>query len=63
MTEKPVLKLSDFDHLFQVRCNAIGMAIGAMLSQEDKSVAYFSEKLNEAIQKYSSYEKEFYAIV
>ena len=26
-------------------------------------MAYFSEKLNEARRKYSSYEKEFYAIV
>ena len=63
MTEKHVLKLPDFDHLFQVRCDVSCTAIGAMLSQEDKSVAYFHEKLNEARQKYSSYEKEFYAIV
>ena len=63
VTEKPVLKLLDFDHLFQVRCDASGMAIGVVLGQEDKSVAYFSEKLNEAKQKYSSYEKEFYAII
>ena len=63
MTEKPVLKLPDFDHLFQARCDASSTTIGAMLSQEDKLVAYFSEKLNEARHKYSSYEKEFYAIV
>ena len=48
MTKKLVLKLSDFDHLFQVRCDASGMAIGSILSQEDKLVAYFNEKLNEA---------------
>ena len=58
-----MLKLPDFDHLFQVRCDASGTAIGTVLIQEDKPVAYFSEKLNEAIHKYSSYEKEFYAIV
>lgn len=63
VTKKHVLNLPDFDSLFQVRCDASGTAIGAMLRQEDKSVAYFSEKLNEARQKYSSYEKEFYAIV
>ena len=61
--EKYVLKFLDFDHLFQVRCDASGTAIGVVLSQEDKPVAYFSEKLNDARQKYSAYEKEFYAIV
>ena len=58
-----MLKLLDFDHLFQVRCDASGMAIGAVLSQEDKSMDYFSEKFNEARHKYSSYKKDFYAIV
>jgi hypothetical protein len=34
-----------------------------VLSQEDRPVAFFSEKLNESRQKYSSYDKEFYAVV
>ena len=33
------------------------------MSQEQRPIAYFSEKLDEAKQKYSSYDKEFYAIV
>ena len=63
ITKQPVLKLPDFNHPFQGKCDAIGVAIGVVLSQEDKPIAYFSEKLNDAKKKYSSYDKGFYAIV
>jgi len=33
-----------------------------VLSQESHLVAYFSEKLNDARQQYSTYDKEFYMV-
>ena len=61
--KQPFLALIDFNKVFQEDCDASGSAIGVVLSQEGKPIAYFSENLNDAKKKYSIYDQEFYAIV
>jgi hypothetical protein len=59
-TEKLVLSLPNFGKVFQVDCDANITMIGAILTQEDKSISLFREKLNVIENKYSMYDQEFY---
>ena len=59
----PLLVLPNFSKTFEIECDALGVGIGAILMQEGKPIAYFSEKLNGDALNYLIYDKEMYALV
>ena len=63
LTIAPILVLPDFHQPFELHSDVSKVGIGAVLSQNSKPVAYFSEKLSGARLRYSTYDVEFYAVV
>ena len=63
LTSAPLLALPNFSKIFKIKCDASGLGIGAILMQDGRPIAYFSEKLNGASLKYPTYEKEMYDLV
>ncbi|MCO5546616.1 hypothetical protein L7F22_000046 [Adiantum nelumboides] len=63
LTSQPVLVLPDLSKPFEVKCDACGDCLGAVLLQEGHAIAYESRRLSSNEQILGIYEKELLAVL
>ena len=63
LSSPPVLKFPEFDKLFEVYTDASDFAIGGVLMQNGRSIAYESKKLDGCQRRWPTHEKEFFVVV
>ncbi|GFX03400.1 retrovirus-related Pol polyprotein from transposon opus [Trichonephila clavipes] len=63
ITEAPVLKLPDFNKPFELFTDASSIRIGAVLIQEQRSIAFALRTLNSAEKNYTVTERECLAVI
>ncbi|XP_061370669.1 uncharacterized protein LOC133313296 [Gastrolobium bilobum] len=62
LSHAPVLALPNFAEPFVLTTDASGTGVGAVLSQRDQPIAFFSRKMSPKIQQSSTYVRELFAI-
>nr|CAD1823346.1 unnamed protein product [Ananas comosus var. bracteatus] len=60
--EAPVLALPNLQRPFELEADASGYAIGAVLMQDGRPIAYYSEMFQGAQKNYPTYDKELLAL-
>ena len=63
ISSAPVLALLDLRQPFEIQTDASDYAMGAVLLQHGKPIAFHSETFNGAVVNYPTYDKELYALV
>eukprot|EP01018_Ginkgo_biloba_P010340 Gb_18721 [translate_table: standard] len=62
-TEAPILTLPDTAKPFTLYTDASGIAVGAVLTQEGKVIAYERRKMNDAERRYPIFDQELLAVI
>lgn len=59
----PILQLPNFSKPLVLETDASGVGIGAILSQDNHPIAYFSKKLSSSMQRKSIYIRELFVVI
>jgi hypothetical protein len=63
LVKAPVLKLPNFDKDFEIHSDAFDFAIGGVIVQDGRPVAFESKKLSETERRWPTHEKEMWAVI
>jgi hypothetical protein len=63
LVKAPMLKLPDFDKDFKIHFDASNFAIGGVLVQDGRPVAFENKKLSETERRWPTHEKEMWTVI